>query len=251
MIKQRSKGSRWQLLAIGTITVYLLASPIVQAAIVWDGEAGTQWWFKPVNLNNMSNVNNNLAPNDGGATPAPTDAQINLATTGEGVVYDPTNDPFFSAASSLTYPTGSGLASIIGRDYGPQTLYRLYTARNSTNTSLLTIKSGDLAIESTTIIGRSGSSAAAQNLGRVNQLGGKVQFPLIALDMGNSEASGWGHGTWDYRGGILEVSQSGGNGLRLSSGSSSGPGGVGRFIMHNPATAGYVRAFDFNVAANA
>src|SRR5262245_38401097 len=132
MIKQLGKRSRWQLLAMGTISVYLLASPMVQAAIVWDGEAGTQWWFNPVNWNTMSNVNNALPPSDGGATPAPIDAQINVATTGEGVVYDPTNDPFFAAASSLTYPTGSGLVSAIGRDYGPQTLYRLYIGRNST-----------------------------------------------------------------------------------------------------------------------
>jgi hypothetical protein len=69
--------------------------------------------------------------------------------------------------------------------------------------------------------------------------------------MGQREASGWGNGIWDYRGGILEVSLEGGSGLRLSAGGSSGPGGHGRFIMHNPSTPGYVRAFHVNVAANA
>jgi hypothetical protein len=55
---------------------------------------------------------------------------------------------------------------------------------------------------------------------------------------------------WDYRGGTLEVSTVGGAGIRLAAGSSSGVGGTGHFIMHNPTSGGHVRAFDFVVAAN-
>jgi hypothetical protein len=233
------------------------AAPAARAAISWDGSGNSNWWFDPANWS--QDMFGYIPPSqDQAGTLIPIDAQINGGTgawdvTGEGVVYDPANDPFFASAAGRAYATGSPLTTAPGvmRDYGPQTLYRFYVSRNTTNSNLVTIKSGDLAIEGATIIGRSGSSAAAQNSGRVNQLGGTVRFPLIALDMGQSEASGWGNGVWDYRGGILEVSLQGGGGLRLSAGGSSGPGGHGRFIMHNPSTPGYVRAFDMNVAANA
>jgi hypothetical protein len=246
------------------VSILFVSAPAAQAAISWDGGGNSNWWFDPANWS--QDQFNYLPPtqdDDGDpATPGlrlpATDAQINGGTgawdvTGEGVVYDPDNDPFFAAAAARTYPTGSPLATTPGvmRDYGPETQYRFYVSRNTTNSNLVTIKSGDLVFESSTIIGRSGSTATAQNLGRVNQLGGSVRFPLIALDLGQSEASGWGNGTWDYRGGVLEVSTQGGSGLRLSAGGSSGPGGHGRFIMHNPSTPGYVRAFDLNVAANA
>jgi hypothetical protein len=227
------------------------------AAISWDGGGNSNWWFDPANWS--QDAFGYIPPSqDSGGALIPIDAQINGGTgawdvTGEGVVYDPVNDPFFAAAADRAFATGSTLnsQSSVMRDYGPQTLYRFYVSRNTANTNLVTIKSGDLVIESTTIIGRSGSSETEQNLGRVNQTGGSVRFPLTAVDMGQREASGWGNGIWDYRGGILEVSLEGGNGLRLSAGGSSGPGGHGRFIMHNPSTPGYVRAFHVNVAANA
>jgi hypothetical protein len=192
-------------------------------------------------------------------TPVNIDLQVNLGTgtwdiTGEGVVYDPVNDPFFSQAANLRYPTGSTLAtnSILMRDYGPQTLYRFYVSRNTTNSNLVTIKSGDLAIESTTIIGRSGSTAAAGNLGQVVQTGGIVRFPLIGVDIGQRETSGWGNGVWDYRGGTLEVSEEGTGALRLSHGSTTagvGPGGSGRVIIHNPTSGGHIRAWNVQSAS--
>lgn len=216
------------------------------AAIVWDGEAGTQWWFDPVNWNVNSNVNNLLPPNGGGAF----DAQINMGTGstpgGEGIVYDPANDPHFSAAGSLSYPA----------DRGPQIIDQLYLSRNTTNHNLVTIK-GDLTSMANVIVGRSGSVADAenpgqfiQNLGRINQLGGIVKINNNVLDVGQREASGWGNGIYDYRGGTLEVSLNSGNGIRLAGGGSAGTGGHGRFIMRNPSTPGYVRAFNFNVAAH-
>jgi hypothetical protein len=209
-------------------------------AIVWDGEAGTPWWFNPVNWNVNSNVNNLLPPNGGGAF----DAQINSGSgawnQGEGVVYDPANDPHFAAAGSLSYPP----------DRGPQIIDQLYISRNTPNTNLLTIK-GDLTSMANVIVGRSGSTLEAQNLGRVNQLGGTVRINSNVLDLGNREASGWGNGIYDYRGGVLEVSLNNGNGIRLSAGGSAGTGGHGRFIMHNPTTPGYVRTFTLNVAAHA
>lgn len=221
-------------------------------AISFDGSGDSNWWFDPANWS--QDANNLLPPgqDDGGSVVA-TDAQINLGTsgswnvTGEGVVYDPDNDPFYEAAQSLAYPSG----------YGPQSLYRLYVSRNTTNHNLLTIKSGNLEVESTTIIGRSGSTATEQNKGTVIQTGGTVRFPTTAVDIGQREPptaenpQRWGNGVWDYRGGILEVQQVSGNqGIRLSHGSTgNGAGGHGRFIMHNPTTPGRVRTFDFTIAS--
>jgi hypothetical protein len=249
------------LAAIASIAAHAFV-PSAQGAITWDGQGGSNWWFNPVNWHIDGSPNNVLPPNP---TIASGDAQINIGTsgawnvTGEGVVYDPANDPFYAAAFSLTYPTGSPTATMPGimRDYGPETIYRLYVSRLTTNTNVLTIKSGDLVVENTTIIGRSGSTASQQNQGIVVQTGGQVRFPTTAVDIGQREPptvdnpQRWGNGVWDYRGGILEVQQvSGTGGIRLSHGSNgNGAGGQGRFIMHNPATPGRVRTFDFTVAS--
>lgn len=220
------------------------------AAITWDAEAGTHWWFNPVNWNTNSNINTALPPSNGQPTPGVTDAQINLASgawdLGEGVVYDPANDPHFAAAASLSYPSG----------YGPQTIAQLYMSRNTTNTTLLTIK-GDIEARGGGslgwTIGRSSGVAGVGTSARVNQVSGTVRILDRALDLGTTDTSnpGYGNGTWDYRGGILDVSRDAGQGIRLSPGGSAGTGGIGRFIMHNPTTPGYVRTYSMNIAAHA
>jgi hypothetical protein len=260
-----------RLAAMAALAVCCAASPSAHAANSWDGGGASNWWFDPAN---WSDANNYLPPYqsaDGlnNNYPVATDIQINngwnVASGGEGVVYDPVNDPFQTATASATYFSAPFDANRGG------ILNRLYISRNTTNTNILTIKSGALTFETrpadpnapttptdftgqqstTVIIGRSGSTAVAQNQGRVNQLGGTVTVPATALDLGARETSGWGNGTWDYRGGTLEVSTTSGNGLRLSAGSSAGAGGVGRFIMHNPASGGHVRTFSMSVATNA
>jgi len=240
-----------RLALLGIISMVSVMTSAAHGAISWDGEGNSNWWFDPANWS--QDANNLLPPGqESGGNVVVTDAQINVGSgawdvTGEGVVYDPDNDPFFAAAASLQYPAG----------YGPQHIYRLYVSRNTTNTNVLTIKSGDLRIDDTTIIGRSGSTDSEQNLGMVVQTGGIVRLPTIALDIGQREAptaenpQRWGNGIYDYRGGILEVQQqSGTGGIRLSHGSNSnGAGGHGRFIMRNPTTPGRVRTFDFTVAS--
>jgi len=239
-----------------TTIVSLSASP-AEAAINWDGGGNSMWWFDPVNWSRDADPGGPFLPPSQGQPVFATDAQINgigpnPQTPGAEVVYDPANDPFFASAATRPYPTGSVLTTSpsVMRDYGPQTLYRLYISRNTTNANTLRIKSGDLAIESTTIIGRSGSTAEAQNLGMVIQEGGSLRLPLENLDMGNREGSGWGNGTYDYGGGILEVALEGDIGIRLSAGGSAGTGGVGKFIMRNPASGGRVRTFDFEVSSH-
>jgi hypothetical protein len=207
-------------------------------AIVWDGEGGTNYWFNPLNWDRDMNNNTTLPP--GNATSGATDTQINAAPPA-GVLYDPETDPGFPPPGSITFPAG----------FGPQRIRELYISRNTPNSNLLTID-GDLELSATMIVGRSSGTAGLATNGRINQTGGTVKVNFAAIDLGATDTSnpGLGNGIYDYRGGVLEVSLEGGAGIRISHGGSAGTGGRGRFIMHNPATSGYVRAWDFNVASH-
>jgi hypothetical protein len=225
-------------------------SRIVRGAIVWDGEAGTQWWFNPVNWDRDGNTNTSLPP--GNSTSGVTDTQINTNTStlpgGEGVVFDPAHDPSFPPPGTITFPD----------TYSAQSLRELYISRQTTaSQSLLTIK-GDLTIQAGLQLGRSSNTTGLVATGRVNQLSGSVQIPNSTLDIAATDTSGsvtgsnYGNGIYDYRGGILDVSAISGTGIRLSPSSGTvGAAGIGRFIMHNPATPGYVRAYDYNAASGA
>ena len=226
-----------------------------KASISWDGEGNSNWWFDPLNWSGAAG-DNYLPPNN--ASGVLTDAQINMGdtgawnVTGEGVVYDPDNDPFFAAASGYSYPADSSpITTYVGTNYGPEHLYRMYVGRNVTDgsTNLLTIKSGDLAIANTFILGRSGSTAGNENLGIIVQEGGRIRSPLSPIDIGQGETSGWGNGTYDYRGGIAEFDLEGSNGIRLAHGGGNGQaGGTGTFIMHN-SSSGYVRSWRYQSAS--
>lgn len=214
-------ASLWTLVKQSCVATALLAATTnVIAATNFDGGGSSNWWFDPDNWSKGPYLPPAQLASDG-VTIEATDVQINDGSgawdmTGEGVVYDPANDPFFAAAASNTYPTGSPIAAFIGSDYGPQHIYRLYISRNTTNQNQLTIKSGDLAIASTTIIGRSGSTTAVQNEGRVNQLGGRLRLPNTNLDIGETESNAWGNGAYNYQGGTLEVALEGGTGVRAT-----------------------------------
>ncbi len=235
--------------------VLLICAPPAAATISWDAGGNTNWWF---DVQNWSQTANNLLPPIQliAERPVRTDAQINNGwnNTGEGVVYDPVNDPNFVAAAALNYTAdvSSEIATTLDPqgnpygNYGPQHIYRLYVSRNVTSKNVLTVKSGDLIIDSATIIGRSGSTNTVANEGRLVQTGGRLRFPANNLEIGNSEASGWGNGVYEYRGGKLEVARLGGVGIRVASGTGTGPSGVVRFIMNNSATPGYVRTWNFS-----
>jgi hypothetical protein len=236
----------------------------LQAAITWDSlgqtmggnptGSTTQWWFDPANWSHQVPGEAPplyLPPSNDGAT-AETDVQINEGTAGlpggAGVVYDPTtNDPNFANAGSLTYPPGG---------FGPQTIWRLYVSRNTVNHNLLTVRGNLTAIPGpgggvNWQIGRSGSTGtlpAQQNEGRLNHESGIISIDGD-LDLGQREASGWGNGIYDYRGGTLIVAPTTSGRLRLSAGGSAGAGGHGRFIVHNPDSGGYIRTRTFEVAA--
>lgn len=239
------------------ITALLFLSVVVcsqpaEAAIVWDAEAGTQWWFNPLNWNVASNSNTVLPPSNNAAGSSASDTQINIGTgawdQGEGVVFDPVNDPNFATVGSITFPTG----------YGPQVINHLYMSRNTLNSNKLTIK-GDLTFQERVHVGRSSGVRGQGTSATIIQESGFVQITLRELDLAQVDTSnpGYGNGTYDYRGGSLEVSQSGGNGLRLSNGSNSlssdglkaGAAGIGKFIARNPATPGHIRAYSLTTSA--
>jgi hypothetical protein len=232
------------------LTAGLVNLPTANAVISWDSEAGTQWWFDPVNWATPGNPNTVLPPSGDASGSPTTDTHISMGTDtimgGEGVVYDPSNDPFFAGAFGLPYP---GSSSPVGGTYGPQHISHLYIGRNTTSNNLLTIKSGDLIVAGRFIVGRSGNSSPIGGTSKVIQTGGRLDAPLFGLDIGQHEASGWGNGTYIHEGGILEVDAGGFNGIRLSAGGSTGPGGLGKFVMHNPTSGGYVRTYRYNSSA--
>jgi hypothetical protein len=232
------------LFAVLVLLVAFSKSSSVHAAISFDAGGNSQWWFDPVNWSSPTNAF--LPPsNDGIST---TDAQINLGTgawdQGDGVVYDPSpNDPFFTAAGSIMFPSG----------FGRQIINHLYMSRNTINFNKLTIK-GDLTFQERVHVGRSSGVRGQGTNALIIQESGNVEMTLRELDLGQVDTSnpGYGNGVYDYRGGTLKVSTSGGQGLRMSLGSNSivgtdglkaGPAGIGRFIAHNPATPGHIRAF--------
>jgi hypothetical protein len=251
-----------QAISLRVFAVLFSSAPLIwisqpsDAAIVWDAEAGTHWWFDPVNWNVSSNSNIVLPPSGNATGTSVTDAQINIGSgpwdLGDGVVYDPANDPYFPAAASLPYPTGSSAQAFAGTDYGPQHLFRLFIGRNviDGSTSKLTIKGGDLVIASTVVVGRSGSTSGNENLGMIVQMGGRLRTPIVSMDIGQAETSGWGNGTYDYRGGTLEVDLEGVNGIRLAHGGGNAlAGGKGKFVVHNPTSGGHVRTWRYQSAS--
>lgn len=235
---------------LGALAIGSALAPSAFAAISWDRGGNSDWWFDPVNWSRDQDEGGPFLPPSQGQPVTSTDTQINGVggapqTVGANVVYDPAVDPFRTAADSLPFDTANG--------YGPQTLNQLYISRNTVNHNVLNIN-GNLTINANAIVGRSGSTGTApeqQNEGKIIQTGGLLAVPNNVLDLGQREASGWGNGVYDYRGGTLQVSLTGGAGIRLAPGGSAGTGGVGKFIMHNPATPGHVRTQNLNVAAHA
>jgi hypothetical protein len=251
-----------RVLVLAQLLLLILMSGIwsrpARAAIPWDGEAGTQWWFDPVNWNRDMNTNTTLPP--GNATSGATDTQINNGTLnllgGEGVVYDPALDPNFPPAASITFPAG----------YDAQTINQLYISRDGqsgvaqpTPSNLLTIKSGSLTANGQVVVARSSGIRDVATFAQVTQKGGTFSVPNSSLDIAQTDTShpGYGNATYDYQGGTLNVSATGGNGLRLSNGSSSvtsdanpaGAAGVAKLIVHNPTTGGFIRSYDVASAA--
>ena len=226
-----------------------------QAENHWDHENNTNWWFDPVNWSASFNGLPALPAmsDSGGFTEAVISNGWDLA--GEGVVYDPLQDPHFAAAATLAFPSGSGLRSYLLGDFQREHLWRLEISRSAASDNRLTVKSGDLLIASTTIVGRSGSAQSVSE-GRLVQTGGRIRVPIASLDLGYSDGDGdgWGNGVYEYHGGTLEVSlaQNTASGIRVAHGRSStgtGPSGISRFVVHNPTSGGHIRTRNYQSAS--
>ena len=262
--RRRLSGIR-RIAIFGLTLSACVASESTFAATTWDATAGTNWWFDATNwsrdsANDIANGGPFLPPGqlDGSNVLQPTDTQINAGwnLAGEGVVFDPVADPNFATALTRPFPASFGI-TLEGPSMTPQHVIReLYMSRNTTNNNLLTIKSGILAPSANVIVGRSTNVVGSVANATIVQTGGIFRVNSNVLDLGNREINSttsnntWGNGTYDYRGGTLEVSLIGGAGLRLAAGGSAGASGTGKFIMHNPASEGYVRTYDLLVAAN-
>lgn len=257
-------ANRFGWFAIAVVAIAVITASSTLGAVVWDGEHGTQWWFDPQNWNRDSNNNTTLPP--GNSATGVTDTQINLGTLnltgGEGVVYDPVNDPNLPIPGSITFPSG----------FDAHTIQQLYLSREGqtnvpvpTPNNLLTIK-GDLTATGQIVIGRSSGQRDVPTFAQITQKGGVFNVTLSSLDIAQVDTShnGYGDGTYDYRKGTLNVSRDGGSGLRLSNGSSTaapdgspaGAAGIAKLIVHNPGynpadptTGGFIRAYDVASAA--
>ena len=140
------------------------------------------------------------------ATPAPTDTDLTIATTGlpggEGIVYDPSaGDPNFANVGTQTFPPGLGgqqIRSCMSRGAANATK----VAGVPTGDGLITLK-GDLTATGNVIIGRSSNVRDTPTNGTIIQKGGKFVATLGTMDLAQTETTqdGYGNGTWDYRSG--------------------------------------------------
>jgi hypothetical protein len=226
----------------------MLAAPALshtaQAAISFDGEAATPWWFDPVNWEDDMAATPNVDLPGTIVDAARNDVLLN---DGFAVTYDPGTDPDYP-------PTGVTFAPGYAADYIP----KLYISRDSPTTNVLTIN-GDLAVEGLTAVGRSSGTDGMTAVGQIIQTGGLFRTVFANLDLGAADTSnaGLGSGIYDYRGGSLFVGSDSGT-LRLSSGSNTvnevtaevtGASGPGKVIVHNPDSPGFIRASAMEIAS--
>jgi hypothetical protein len=231
----------------------VLSSSTAFAAISFDATSGTSWWFDPANWS--THGAGAVAPykvpptNDGVAV---TDTNLNNGwdNTGEGVVYDPVNDPFYT---SLISPDNYIYPTAVDPRFDRDTIWRLYiTSGAATADNKLTIKSGELeVINSPTsagyvLIGRGGATAGLK--GTLVQTGGSLLVRNENVDIGQFSTSS-GNGIYDYFDGTFEAGlvtdATASKGLRLSAGN----GATGRLAIHNSSSPGHFRVKDFTVGA--
>ncbi len=259
----------WISVVLGVVIV-LMARPL-PAATSWDSYSlsdmgqpvgsQTPWWFDPLNWSPTNPGTMAVAPfylPPGNDTGAATDVLINGGADGTEVIYDPTNDPNIAAidAAPGDYPFPPG--------YGRQTIYRLYMGREPASTSMVantgvaTLRiRGDLQADPTVSdtrwqIGRTSGVADIPSSGMIIQESGTVINNFGDVDLGSSDtglSESFGNGTYEYQGGTFEQGLLTSTRFRLSAGGSSSAGGIGKLIVHNPATEGHFRVREFYSAA--
>jgi hypothetical protein len=256
--------SKATFLIAGALCIAAVA-PRAEAAIGWDGQAGTPFWFDPVNwsFEAPGGTAPFYLPAAGGNPYQSTDANINAGPAGEGVVYDPlgADAANFAAAAGpdYLYPT------LEDPRFDRDTIWRLYVSSGgASQNNKLTVKSGTLELidraqtadsmgnitgggsGGSFIVGRGGTTTGIQ--GWLVQEGGSVISNEVALDIGHFQTN-VGNGFYEYRGGILEVSMTSDGGTRLGHGGSTGPAGNGKLIVHNSSQPGYLRTRTLTVGS--
>lgn len=245
-------------IAFAATLAMIASSSLVHAATRFDGDSGTNWWFDPVNwsAHGVGAVAPFYLPptNDGETV---TDANLNDGWNldGEGVVYDPVNDPFFVAAgdpNTFHFPTEQ--SPLFDRD----TIWRFYITTGSAETdNLLTVKSGELEVINNpsgssgyTLLGRGGATSGLK--GTIVQTGGGFFVRDDNLDIGSFSGNFGGNGVYEYHGGTLEAGliSASNKGIRLSAGGSAGSAESGSILVHNGGEAGHIRTWNFNVGAH-
>jgi hypothetical protein len=235
-----------------------VSAPAARASVNFNG-TNSMWWFDAGNWagGNLPPFSNSNVDGNGKYSGFGADTDINNGfTTGDGVVFDPVNDPNYNTSASVATnrPTGGGTGTTdLNFPYAPFSIYRLYLSSGNTNSNMLSIKSGTLRLQDANggtatggyaIIGRQGT-------GTVNQTGGTFIVNNDALDLGSNQNSVGGTGTWNYHGGSIEVAMSSGatstTGIRVGAGASSN----GTMRIYNNGADGHIRAITFSTAANA
>jgi hypothetical protein len=212
-------------------------------ANIWDGEAAPAgsgyangpWWYNPYNWNgdyngdSMGNDNNAL-PNTGSQAGAATEIDNGYNVPGDGVVFDPANDPNVSVDLANNIPPAPNLGPSFEFD-----IAKMYLA-NGTGAlgSKLTIESGTLHSNNLVIISRSTAVTST-----IVQTGGTF---ITDLQLEVADTSG-ATGIYEYHGGTLQVGNttSGSVGLRLG----GVAGGTGIFKDYNDGAAGAINTANF------
>ena len=211
------------------------------AAVIWDGENNTNWWYDPTNWNTNSNDNMTL-PNMGSQMNAATELD-GTATAPISVVFDPTNDPNF-----------------VNHPFNPYATYDLYLGNSGAvaDNSTLTIKSGTLQISNPNATSGHGNLFVARTVAgqtdTVVQLGGTVQITDAVngrMSLANATNA---TGIYEYHGGTfkagLGIGEAAGSiGVRVGGDNTTTGLGNGIFKVYNDGPAGHIHVSNFLVSA--
>jgi len=263
---------RWRMICCFALAL-IGAEQVVYGTISFDRGNTTDWWFNNVNWtsNLLPPFNNTTVDANGFYTTNPTDTDIGASGTGLGgpysVTFDPAMDPNFNPSAALATSPPRPLAYGYNNDGSGNpafVIWRLYLSSGTSTSNTLTIKSGTL-IQRDSGASTFGTAGTAQaNIGRqgtgiVNQMGGTFIQESNVIDLGQTQNSIGGNGTWNYYGGTLEagllntLTSGSGNvaGFRLGAATASGAVGaaVGTMRVYNTGADGHIRAKDFQVSS--
>jgi len=238
--------------AVAALVVFAIFLSPTFAAINWDGGGGSNWWFDPANWNPQGPASPPpyfLPPSSDGIQQTDTNINNGWNVAGEGVVYDPDNDPFYDLADGpdYLYPTGDNPR------YSRDHIWRFYlTTSNASVDNKLTIKSGSLSVINGgfVLLGRSGAEEGLK--GTIVQTGGTFDVEDDNIDIGSAQNNIGGNGVYDYYGGTLRagLATQTNKGIRMAAGGSGGSASSALLRIRNGGEAGHIRVWNFVAATH-